>query len=313
MTAPGAPAAAQSSAPSLPAEALAKAGGPFVSNAAGASRHLNSRRIPRPSSRAAPTSSPGGDSRALGHGCACRRGRLYTACHLDPVQASRPQPASTSRGARGDGHRYCRRNLSIGQPAGGAVQKADQPVEVVQRGVQAVARLRRPVGGLVVATLRPEFPPACSAEARVVSNQRWQPGLLFIQMRNANAVVRREAAYGIVVKLSETDDEQLLKFALIELRACLDRETSPDIQACAPRGLGCGEVHPTTSSAQQLKRFWSTNPDAACRQRFWELPRRWKRSSVWRHGVRSATPRASVCANWPCTANGSGFARCAER
>ncbi len=128
-------------------------------------------------------------------------------------------------------------DVFVDPPAGEVAASRARPVEVMQRAVQAYARLRYPVGSLVIATKVPMFFPACDVEARVSGNLRWQPGPLFRQMRNTNAVVREEAAYGIAVKLSETGGE-LVRSALIELRACLDRETDQDVQALLLEGWG---------------------------------------------------------------------------
>jgi Zn-dependent M28 family amino/carboxypeptidase len=222
------------------AEALAEAGGPFVSDAP-----ADALVAPfDPPQNPTPIFTCGTDEKLQelipvrwGTVVLAGDGRLYRPCPIDPQFGTKHPPE----------HRELREAMVIdiaagllsasGQPADEPVQAGNRSVEVVQRGVQAVARLRRPLGGLVVATLRPNFYPACSAEARIVDNRRWQPGLLFTQMRNANADVRKEAAYGIVVKLTETEDE-LIKPALTELRACLDREKDPVVQAVLLEGWG---------------------------------------------------------------------------
>jgi aminopeptidase YwaD len=165
-------------------------------------------------------------------------GRLSSPCPDDPVYGPTPNhPAE---------HREHRERTVInsglvtvisGIRAGGPAGVTEQSVEIAQRATQAAARLRWPVGILQTASLVKDFVPACSAEARIADNKRWQPGALFLRMRHENPVVRKEAAYGIAVKLSETEGE-LLRFALIELRACLDRETDADVQALLLEGWG---------------------------------------------------------------------------
>jgi cyclophilin family peptidyl-prolyl cis-trans isomerase len=165
-------------------------------------------------------------------------GRLYRPCPIDPRYGEKHPPV----------HRESREAAVIYGPLGimivdGSTSSDPVPIagaraartaeydEAVQRAVQVVSRLRRESLGSLFRSGANKFLPACNAEAS------WQPGLLFLQMRNANAVVRREAAYGIAVKLSETEGE-LLKKALIELRACFDRETSEDVQALLLEGWG---------------------------------------------------------------------------
>ena len=120
--------------------------------------------------------------------------------------------------------------VTLGTQPGGTSGATAQSVEIVQRATQAAARLRWPLGAVLTGSAV-KFVPACNAEAR------WQAGALFLKMRHENPVVRKEAAYGIAVKLSETEGE-LLRLALIELRACFDREVAPDVQAVLLEGWG---------------------------------------------------------------------------
>lgn len=161
-------------------------------------------------------------------------GRLYSPCPNDPVYGPVEKHPPEHREKREGQVIDTAVGLLSGPPAGGGSQTGNRPVEAVQRGVQALARLRRPVGALVVST---KIFPACNAEVRVFNLKQWQAGHLFVQMRNSNDVVRKEAAYGIVVKLADTDEE-LIKPALIELRACLDREKVADVQAVLLEGWG---------------------------------------------------------------------------
>lgn len=245
IASPGAPAVAEASTPGLPAEALAEAGGPLALDALADPAAVSS---PEPPQNPTPIFECGRDE-VLAERIPVRwgtvvlsgDGRLHSPCPIDPVYGPvEKHPAEHREKREGQVIDIAAGLLTTsGQPAGG-VQTGNQSVEIVQRGVQAVARLRRPLGSLVVATLQPNFYPACSAEARIVDNRRWQPGLLFTQMRNTNAGVRKEAAYGIVVKLAETEAE-LIKPALTELRACLDREKDPEVQALLLEGWGVAQ------------------------------------------------------------------------
>ncbi|HVQ41044.1 MAG TPA: peptidylprolyl isomerase, partial [Vicinamibacterales bacterium] len=165
-------------------------------------------------------------------------GRLYTPCPSNLTHEKHREVRELALLGNSIGLTVVGGSLTGPPPAGETpAARRTASVEVVQRAVQAYARRRYPLGGLVTATLVKDFIPACNAEARISDNRRWQPGPLFLQMRNTNAVVRKEAAYGIAVKLSETEGE-LLRSALIELRACLDRETDAEVQALLLEGWG---------------------------------------------------------------------------
>ena len=109
MPAPGAPADAQPSAPGLPAEALAKAGGPFAQTR----RHRRQRELRRSRRRHLHVRHRPGSAGGIpvrwstvvlaGDGAA-----LFT-LSLRSAYGRQPRPRSTSRGARGHGHRRCRR------------------------------------------------------------------------------------------------------------------------------------------------------------------------------------------------------------
>ena len=226
------------SAPGLPAGALPDVAGPFVSDAPSGAGASSSPELPQ---NPTPIFTCGSDE-TLKERIPVRwstvvlagDGRLYSPCPIDPVYGPVDKHPGEHREKREGQVIDTAVGLLSGPPAGGASQTGNRPVEAVQRGVQALARLHRPVGALVVST---KIYPACNAEVRVFNLKQWQAGHLFVQMRNSNDVVRKEAAYGIVVKLAETDEE-LIKPALIELRACLDREKVADVQAVLLEGWG---------------------------------------------------------------------------
>jgi cyclophilin family peptidyl-prolyl cis-trans isomerase len=56
-------------------------------------------------------------------------------------------------------------------------------------------------------------------------------------MRSSDVGVRHEAAYGLGVKLAETDGD-VIPAAIEELRACLDRETEPSVDALILEAFG---------------------------------------------------------------------------
>ena len=176
-------------------------------------------------------------------------GRLYRPCPIDPPNHP-PEHRELREGTLID--------VALGSPLAGTAAAlvggvrgatAEQSIEVVRRAVQAVGHLRRPLGVMLTASLVPQFTPACNAEARVTDNRRWQAGVLFLQMRHENVDVRREAAYGIVLKLTETEGE-LLRYAMIELRACLDREKDPDTAAVLLEGWGVARYENDEQRAQ---------------------------------------------------------------
>jgi len=83
--------------------------------------------------------------------------------------------------------------------------------------------------------------PACSSanSARISRAPGWQAGQLFRLLTNRDVAVRREAAYGIGVRLANrATSSDLVAAASIELRACLLGEMQDEIQGLILEALG---------------------------------------------------------------------------
>ncbi|HXT69063.1 MAG TPA: peptidylprolyl isomerase [Vicinamibacterales bacterium] len=108
------------------------------------------------------------------------------------------------------------------------------------RAAQAYARLGMGPGMVYPTAL---VNPACNAEAQIfggiVNPMRWQPGELFMMLRNGDPRVRREIAYGITVAVSRPNVEQNVATASRkEIAACLLSERMPDVRQFLIEAIG---------------------------------------------------------------------------
>ncbi len=136
-------------------------------------------------------------------------------------------------------HREVREGFLLNIASGSA------DTEIRWRAAQALARLGRGVGAVIrTATVRP----VCKGEVQIFGSAndplRWQPGELFMLLRDRDARIRREAAYGIGYALSRPGLDPLISTAARkELEACVLIETtqaggSPEVAGLLLEAMG---------------------------------------------------------------------------
>jgi len=134
--------------------------------------------------------------------------------------------------------------------------------EIRWRAAQALARIGRGIGAVLKT---PTVRPVCSAEVQIFGSiyepLRWQPGELFMLVRDRDPRVRRQAAFGIGYALSRPGlDPNVAAAARKELEACILIETtqpggSPDVAGLLTEAIGVaryGAVQDRAAAAAYL-------------------------------------------------------------